>query len=696
MSLSNNKLTTLPLDLSNLKFLKAISLKNNPFANLQDIVNSLKTIPLLINLEINLGTNEEAQLVLNTLNSLKLLNGETIESDSETSDHNIEESTKEQPKIEPQTSNPPALEELKIPQKPEEKIPMGRGIKPPSLEDLTDAAKIFDTIRAIRRSEKPDEDKELGKLFENQMTKVVFELKEHLKGDKPNYMKSAMICKVKYQLLNMAFEQLIKMYGTKKNSDIWMKINIMYGDLFDSFIGILNIVDAENKLRPQISQELLNSELAKIKSEAEIQINDFKEKLKKNDDELEKVKNDFKKEKEDLQNQVKSLEEENKKYLQTLIKHSKESANINSPNAPIVYNSTKSLKNDNNNLSPVQPPENTQNTVSENQPKNAVSKNSGKKPRFSTEEVRPLSLNLLKETINDIYAQKIKFDEVCNNSRLPKETMEQYMYTYFKRRYGLKPLIIEWVTAIVNGIKRFSKEDSDIALFGKILQNECDEEYRMVHNEVKNAIFTILKSKLRKRFPLKTDSNIQVLLNEIQNSIIEEWAYESILKKMYNEEDSNILLEQIKEKIISQDTKKQNTKIISFNDFQRIVLNYQLTKHEKYLKKFTILFKKINEDTNGILNEYEFRLLMKEMGIIKEESEVEQLLKRVDPYENSQITYSECISLLTTETVTNTSQEIEESQRKPESILDIFNEINGESSESNILPKIDSKGSIEN
>ena len=30
----------------------------------------------------------------------------------------------------------------------------------------------------------------------------------------------------------------------------------------------------------------------------------------------------------------------------------------------------------------------------------------------------------------DIYAQKVKFDKKCQENRVGKETLEQYMYTY--------------------------------------------------------------------------------------------------------------------------------------------------------------------------------------------------------------------------------------------------------------------------
>lgn len=52
------------------------------------------------------------------------------------------------------------------------------------------------------------------------------------------------------------------------------------------------------------------------------------------------------------------------------------------------------------------------------------------------------------------------------------------MYTYLNQRYGLKSLIIEWATAIVNGIKNYQKDDHEVFLFGKILKNDCDEPFR--------------------------------------------------------------------------------------------------------------------------------------------------------------------------------------------------------------------------
>lgn len=90
------------------------------------------------------------------------------------------------------------------------------------------------------------------------------------------------------------------------------------------------------------------------------------------------------------------------------------------------------------------------------------------------------------------------------------------MYTYLNQRYGLKNLIIEWAAAIITGIKAFSKEDHDVALFGKILRNECDEEFRFIQQTVRETVFALLRAVIRERNPTKTED----ALNKLQEQVI--------------------------------------------------------------------------------------------------------------------------------------------------------------------------------
>ena len=56
--------------------------------------------------------------------------------------------------------------------------------------------------------------------------------------------------------------------------------------------------------------------------------------------------------------------------------------------------------------------------------------------------LNPLGIKQLKDIIEDIYAQKKKYDQKCIETKIPKETMEQYMYSYLNQRYGLKVHLI--------------------------------------------------------------------------------------------------------------------------------------------------------------------------------------------------------------------------------------------------------------
>lgn len=119
--------------------------------------------------------------------------------------------------------------------------------------------------------------------------------------------------------------------------------------------------------------------------------------------------------------------------------------------------------------------------------------------------------------------------------------MEQYMYTYLNQKYGLKTLIIEWAAAIINGLKTFIKEDHDVALFGKILKNECDEEFRFIQMHVKETLVSLLKVLLKDKNPFKSEAELQKMVEKIQNASMDDWMWKKIIEKMYDPKDFEIL-----------------------------------------------------------------------------------------------------------------------------------------------------------
>lgn len=61
-------------------------------------------------------------------------------------------------------------------------------------------------------------------------------------------------------------------------------------------------------------------------------------------------------------------------------------------------------------------------------------------------------------------------------------------------------------------------------------------------------------------------------------------------------------------------SQKDSDKLL-FTEFMKTVLDFQLKEHEKFLYKFIVVFKQIDGDNNGVVNEDEFIELVKRMRI---------------------------------------------------------------------------------
>ena len=102
---------------------------------------------------------------------------------------------------------------------------------------------------------------------------------------------------------------------------------------------------------------------------------------------------------------------------------------------------------------------------------------------------------------------------------------------------------------------------------------------------------------------------------------------------------------------IMQMMRMKNQGKLLYTDFQKLILDFQLQEHEKFLKCFTDIFKAVDETKHGVVNELQFRVLIAKMGIIQNDDEVNYLLSQVDPYNNNKMTYSEVVQLLSSHMV---------------------------------------------
>lgn len=231
-------------------------------------------------------------------------------------------------------------------------------------------------------------------------------------------------------------------------------------------------------------------------------------------------------EKLELQQRIEKLEHENRVMTEKLLKNAKEI--INSNLGERSHHHEEQFNN-------------TRNTLGETMNNVSKSKYTGNNVTIGPMNSRVLTVKMMKDIINEIYSSKVEFDKKCMENKLPRETMEQHMYTYLNQKYGLKNLIIEWATCIINGIKMYSAEDSDICLFGKILRNEMEEDARLVLQRLKMTITDLLSYFLKSKNPLKANAEIKEMVNQRVNGVLVEEEWKSIIYYVYENDDAKTL-----------------------------------------------------------------------------------------------------------------------------------------------------------
>ncbi|CAK88677.1 unnamed protein product (macronuclear) [Paramecium tetraurelia] len=630
LNLHGNRLAYLPDDLSLLDTVEVLDISNNIFSDvntfhklfqLGQVVDALSTMPNLIHLEITIQSKEEEQFILECLSNLQILNSQKVNGEQEGADETQEQQSEQQ-----SDRSMSAVQDITLQQ-----------------YDLEQMAILYDSIREYKQENQED------KQFDHQIRAIMLELQQKLKQNNPDHLTNLYILTAKFNLYEICFKSIIKHFkANDKSLDVIItKIHDMHLSIFNDLFNVIQNVKPQSKNTSQIV--------------------DNKKQVNQPQQGDKAVENRLRLELSELQQQNAELEKENKRYLDLLIKHSKGDKSSIPNSEHVIKQQSDSYQSQNY----------TKNHQSSSQQNNVIFQSKQSQNLNSVPQqinVRHLTLKQLKDVIQEIYESKQKFDQKCAESKLPRETMEQHMYTFLNQKYGLKSLIIEWATSIVNALKKYSAEDNDVAVFGKILRNECDEEFRFVQTQVKNTMQELLKMYLRGKFPLKHQAEIKEMLNQRINGQLYEEEAVDIIKYMYNQEDSELLLNKLKQYYIVPHknpdrrlTREEQLSLLQEKDkykleysvFQKIILDFQLKSHEKYLKKFIMTFKQMDTDANGIIDENEFRNLIDVLNFGAGDLDIEKYLNIIDPYSHQQITFSQCVTLFSSESVPGSNGQIQ-------------------------------------
>ena len=529
IDLSNCNLEIFPEELLKLKHLSSLDLRTNQFSNFELLVQKLTLLNNLNDLKIDLIDQNQVLMILSQIPKLIFLNGK---------------STKD------------AITIVDVDEKDIEDI------------SLQNDLQIYNDI--VNKINEKESDQTFVSNFQNKLYDEAEKVKMCLNNNVPNYIYANVVIQSQFELEKYLADKFLS-FLDENNKNIG---NILFDSIFKSGERLVNLM---NNLYPKIEEKTdgLRTQLEEAWKSAE-DVGDFENKF----NEMKKLKDIVAGENEILKLKLNKLENENKVILDKLLnKNNNITTNpLNSKNNNANTNSNIINENNNNNTNNNNIDSknlinveskivldndniNEENNVNSSQnlfsSKNILSQNNTKND-LNQNILTPklLSIKMTKDIMNEIYNSKANYDQKCYENKIPRETLEQHMYTYLNQKYGLKNLTIEWASSIINAIKIYSNEDCDINLFGKILRNEQEEDSRLVIENLKTNIIELLEYYLRSKNPFKSKVDIKKMLDKKKEGFLNEEEWKGIINYIYSPEDAKI----IENKIITF-IQKQNEKI---------------------------------------------------------------------------------------------------------------------------------------
>ena len=300
---------------------------------------------------------------------------------------------------------------------------------------------------------------------------------------------------------------------------------------------------------------------------------------------------------------------------------------------------------------------------------------------------KKLTREQLNELIQNIYKSKIAYDQNCIDLNKPLETMEQHMYQYLNNKYGLKNLTIEYASAIISGIKEYSKKDMNIKVFGMLLKNEIEENTLTIVEKIKQVVQETLEYFISQKNPYMAGGDVQKLCEKIKGGMVDEDVWNSfidtlflndkengkkvkdkiyefidrIMAKSLDKIGNNLKFEMTREEEDFFNEMKNYPKKIRYEDLINILIDYHIRVRKNYLKNMREIFMDNDDNKDGVLTKKEFIKYINDLKIFHEETieeNIDYLLRKIPQCEKYDFfSFSEVVGLFDQEQILKENNE---------------------------------------
>jgi hypothetical protein len=286
------------------------------------------------------------------------------------------------------------------------------------------------------------------------------------------------------------------------------------------------------------------------------------------------------------------------------------------------------------------------------------------------------NINITKQQLINFLKNIFKFHKDINKknqqNHLPKETLTTSVSTYLQTKYGLKNISQYWEKQIFMGLNYFTDEETEIKLFTNIIENKIEESTSDLIEELRKSCDNILLELIKQKNPFKVSREIDLLFKKKKNAFLTHKDWKKILDSLFPEDSElfyNKIIDFIKnanindqkyiefniekgyEYLMTREDKRNfltnaNNSTVKYNiiyeDFIHLISDIQIELRKDYLEKISNAFIKYDDDSDSLITEEQFTLLMKEFGIPQF---IDKFLDKIDPYENNCISFSDIINV---------------------------------------------------